>query len=354
MSTKFIKILGQKIGMGYKPYIIAEISGNHNGNIDIARKLIRVAKEAGADAVKLQAYSADSLTIKTENPDFTLKSGTWAGQNIYDLYVKAATPIGWIPKLIDYGNEIDITVFSSVFDPLDVKKLADSGMPAFKIASNELTDWPLLEAVIKTQLPIILSTGTATKLDLTQTIHFIRELGAIDRLVILHCVSAYPALIKDTNLNTMQDIAESQNVITGLSDHSLGTTTAIAATALGAAAIEKHITLDRNDGGPDSSFSLEPQELLQLCNEVRSAWESLGGIKYGGESDLTKKGIFTRQLWTIQDISQGEEFTWKNIRSMRAPSHSGGISPIYYKKIIGQKSEQNMKKYTPIKKKNFQ
>ena len=346
MNAKFIKIAGQKIGMGYKPYIIAEISGNHSGDINTARKLISVAKEAGADAVKLQAYSAKPLTIKTDNPDFTLKSGTWAGQNIYDLYVKAATPIGWIPKLIDYGNEIDITVFSSVFDPIDVKKLVNSGMPAFKIASNELTDWPLLEAVIKTQLPIIMSTGTATKLDLTQTIEFIKDLGAIDRLVILHCVSAYPASVKDSNLITMRDIAKSQNVITGLSDHSLGTTAAIAATALGAAAIEKHITLDRNDGGPDSSFSLEPQELFQLCNEVRSAWESLGGIKYGGESDLTTKGIFTRQLWTIKDILQGEEFTWENIRSMRAPSHSDGVSPIHYRKIIGQKSKQNIKKHT--------
>ena len=353
MSSKVIEIAGQKIGAGHKPYIIAEISGNHNGDIEIARKLMQCAKTAGADAVKLQTYSADSLTIKSYHADFNLKSGTWAGYNIYDLYAMAATPIEWIPDLINYGVELGITVFSSVFDRSDVEALAHFGVPAFKIASNELTDWPLIEAVIQTQLPIILSTGTATKSELTQTIDFISSLGAGDRLVVLHCVSAYPALFEDSNLQTMLDISKSYDVITGLSDHTLGTSTAVAAAALGAAVIEKHITLDRNDDGPDSSFSLEPQEVLQLCEDVKSAWESIGIVKYGGESNLAKRGIFTRQLWAIQDISIGDELTWKNIRSMRAPSGSGGITPMNYREVIDQKALVRIEKHTPIKEKYF-
>lgn len=336
------------IGLGNSPYIIAEISGNHNKNIERAKRLIQIAHDAGASAVKLQTYTADSLTINSTDDLFMLKEGTWKNKNLYELYEEAHTPWSWFPELFSFASEIGITIFSSPFDLKAVELLKDLDAPAYKIASNELTDWPLIEAVVKTNKPIILSTGTANKDDIAKTLEFIEHLGGISRVAVLHCVSAYPAMAKDSNLRTMIDIRESFDVTVGLSDHTIGVTTSVTAVAMGASIIEKHITLDRNDGGPDSSFSLEPDELLLLCESVKDAADSIGEIKYGGSTDLSKKNIFTRQLWSTEKIRKGDLFTWDNIRSIRAPSGTSGLSPMNYKKVIGQRSTKNILKHMPI------
>lgn len=342
-----ITIDGRKIGQGQPPYIIAEISGNHNGSIKRAKKLINLAKQSGACAVKLQTFTADSLTINTENPDFTLKEGTWAGNKLYDLYNKIYTPWEWFPELFIYASKIGITIFSSPFDKSAVDFLEELNVPAYKIASNELTDWPLVEAVVITGKPIILSTGTASRNDICDTIDFIRKNGG-NQLVMLHCVSAYPALPEETFLQTMLDIRDNLNVICGLSDHTLGTTTSVAAVAIGANVIEKHITINRSDGGPDSSFSLEPHEFSNLCHETKWAWDSIQGIKYGADTNLEKKGIFTRQFWSTKDIYVGDELSELNIKSIRAPANSKGVPTRYFREIYGKKAKRFIPKHSAI------
>ena len=349
---KTITINGQNIGQGHAPYIIAELSGNHNGDIDRAKKLIAIAKESGADAVKLQTYTADSLTINSDQEEFTLQSGTWKGRKLYELYQEAHTPWDWFPELFTYAQTIGITIFSSPFDIAAVELLESLNTPAYKIASNELTDWPLVEAVVKTGKPLIMSTGTATKQDVADTVDFIKSLGG-DPPIILHCVSAYPAPAKDTHLGTMLDIGNSFDTLYGLSDHTLGTATSVAAVALGACVIEKHYTLDRNDGGPDSSFSLEPNELKTLCHDTKWAWESLGDIKYGGETDLSAKSIYTRQFWSIKDIQKGDILSFDNIKSIRAPANIKALSTKEYKNVIGQQAATNIAKHSPITRKDI-
>jgi len=345
--THEISIDGRKIGPSYAPYIIAEISGNHNGDIERAKSLIEAAKNSGACAVKLQTYTADSLTINSNRSEFVLQGGAWAGRNLYDLYEEAHTPWAWLPELFAYARELGITIFSSPFDQAAVDILEKLNSPAYKIASNELTDWPLVEAVVKTGKPIILSTGAASKSDISETIDFVKQSGAKE-ISVLHCVSAYPALPSDTNLATMVDIRDSFDVISGLSDHTLGTVTSIAAIAMGACIIEKHFTLERNDGGPDSSFSLEPDEMKILCDGAKWAWDSIQGIRYGADTDLRRKGIFTRQFWTVEDINAGEEITTANIKSIRAPSDGGGIPTKHYKQTYGKRAKIFIQKHSPL------
>jgi N-acetylneuraminate synthase len=342
-----MEIDGREIGPGEKPYIIAEISGNHNGDLARAKRMIKIAKDAGACAVKLQTYTADSLTIDSASSEFVLKEGTWKGRRLYDLYEEAHTPWEWFPELFSYAKGLGITVFSSVFDQPGIDFLEGLDAPAYKIASNELTDWPLVEATVKTGKPIIVSTGTASKQDVQDTINFIKEIGG-SQLAVLHCVSAYPALPEESNLETMVDIRESFNVISGLSDHTLGTATSITAIAMGACIIEKHFTLDRNDGGPDSSFSLEPQELETLCHDAACAWQSVKGVKYGADADLLKRGVFTRQFWSTDDINIGDVLNSTNIKSIRAPSDAGGIRTKEYQVVYGRKAKVFIPKHSPI------
>lgn len=348
MTNSHLKIANVHIGPGNSPYVIAEISGNHNQDIERAKRLIKISHDAGASAVKLQTYTADSLTINSTNDQFMITEGTWKNKNLYALYEEAHTPWSWFPELFSYAKKIGITIFSSPFDIKAVELLRSLDAPAYKIASNELTDWPLIEAVITTKKPIILSTGTANKDEIAKTLAFIEQLGGISRVAVLHCVSAYPAMAKDSHLRTMIDIRESFNVMVGLSDHTLGIATSVTAVAMGACIIEKHVTIDRNDGGPDSSFSLEPDELFLLCKSVRDAAESIGEVKYGGSTDLVKKNIFTRQLWSTDNILKGDLFTWDNIRSIRAPSDAGGLSPMFYTELIGQRSTADILKNMPI------
>ncbi|WP_085909925.1 pseudaminic acid synthase [Kiloniella majae] len=345
---KNIAIEGVEIGEGCAPYIIAEMSGNHNGDINRAKRLIDEASKAGASAVKLQTYTADSLTIDSNRPEFVLKSGTWKGQNLYHLYQQAHTPLEWFPELFAHAREQNLTIFSSPFDAPGVKLLEELNTPAYKIASNELTDWPLVERVAKTGRPTIMSTGTSTRDEVERTLAFVKEMGLSD-LVVLHCVSAYPAPARDANLRTILDISDTFDVLSGFSDHTLGTAASVAAVALGACVIEKHFTLDRNDGGPDSSFSLEPVELKQLCDDCRWAWESLGDIQYGGDTQLTAKSIFKRQFWTTSNIRKGEIFTNSNIRSIRGPSDSGAISTMEYREVLGKISLADIPKHSPLK-----
>lgn len=355
MAPKNIEIDGRKIGPDYPPYIIAELSGNHNGDIDRAKKLIDVAKEAGADAVKLQTYTADSLSIDTDREEFIIRGNVWEGRNLYQLYQEAHTPWDWLPELYAHAGRAEITIFSSPFDKKAVQVLESLNSPAYKIASNEFVDWPLVEASAKTGKPLIMSTGAASRHDVTKTVDFVRTLGVRD-LVILHCVSAYPAPAETANIRTLVDIRDSFGVLAGFSDHTLGTQASVAAVALGAVMIEKHITLDRNDGGPDSSFSLEPLELKRLCEEARWAWAGLGRVCYGGETDLKAKGIFTRQYCTLADIRKGDilldEYRAEegpvNIKSIRAPRDWGGLPTTDYRNIVGRPAAHDIPKHSPL------
>jgi len=347
MTPEF-SIEGRLVGGGHRPYVIAEVSGNHNGDIGRALRLIEVAKEAGADAVKLQTYTADSLTIDTDREEFILQGGTWDGWNVYQLYEHAHTPWEWFPELFERARNVGITAFSTPFDIAAVAFLENLGVPAFKVASNELTDWPLVEAVARTGKPMVMSTGAATRQDVSDTVDFVRGLGVTD-LAILHCVSAYPASPEEANIRTMKDIQESFRVVPGFSDHTLGTAASVAAVALGACIIEKHVTLSRDDGGIDSSFSLEPNELELLCREVRWAWQGLGGVVYGGDTDLETKGIFTRQFWTITEIGRGDLLHTGNIRSIRAPVNAGGVATRHYREVIGSRAGVSLQKHCPLK-----
>ena len=355
-----VEIDGKKIGPGHPPYIIAELSGNHNGDINRAIKLIEIAAESGADAVKLQTYTADSLVLNSDRSEFTLNApeSKWNGRRLYELYEEAHTPWEWHEELFSKAKELGITIFSAPFDKKAVALLEELNVPAYKLASNELHDWPLIAEVVKTGKPIIMSTGVATQDDLSKTLAFMKEKGAKD-IIVLHCVSAYPAPLEDTNIRTMEDIATRFDVISGLSDHTLGVEASVAAVVHGACVIEKHITLDRNDGGPDSSFSLEPNELKALCTQTRKAYENpddvsyneviIGDVKYGGTTDLKKKGIYTRQIWTIADIKAGDTLQEGfNVRSIRGPSDSGAISTMDYQDVYGQIAKQDIAKHEPL------
>lgn len=297
--------------------------------------------------------------LDCDRSEFVLNApaSTWNGCRLYDLYREAHTPWEWHKDLFARAVELGITIFSAPFDKAAVGLLEDLGTPAYKLASNELHDWPLVAEIVRTGKPIILSAGVATLEDLTNTLDFMRGEGARD-IVVLHCVSAYPAPLEDTNLRTMEDIAQRFDVVVGLSDHTLGIEASVAAVVHGASVIEKHITLDRHDGGPDSSFSLEPDELITLCRETKAAWQNpktarydpviLGEVRYGGTTDLKTKGIYTRQFWTIRDIRAGDVFSEDNIKSIRGPSDSGAVSTMSYKEIYGAIAQKDIARHEPV------
>lgn len=341
-----VKINERKIGNNYPPYIIAEMSANHNGKIENAFKIIEEAKKAGADAVKIQTYTADTITMKSDRPEFKIKGGLWDGRTLYDLYTEAHMPWEWHEPLFKKAKELGITLFSSPFDFTAVDLLEDLGAPAYKIASFEAIDLPLIEYVAKTGKPMIISTGMANEEEIQEAIDAAKNAGCKE-LVILHCVSGYPAPAEDYNLLTIPDMASRFDVLTGLSDHTIDNTTAIASVALGACLVEKHFTLDRSGGGPDDSFSLEPQELKQLCDSAKVAWSARGKVNY--KSTESEKGNvqFRRSLYIVQDVAKGEKFTHENVRSIR-PGY--GIKPKYLKDIIGLTSEEDIKSGTPVTK----
>lgn len=343
---KKIEIAGRPIGNEYEPYIIAEMSANHNGNIETAFQIIEEAKKAGADAVKIQTYTPDTITLNSDLPDFQIKGGLWDGKTLYELYEWAHTPWDWHKPMFEHARKLGITMFSSPFDTTAVDLLEDLNAPAYKIASFEAIDLPLIRYVAATGKPMIISTGMADAEEIEEAIAAARE-GGCKELAILHCVSGYPAPAEDYNLRTILDMMERFDLVTGLSDHTLDNTTAIASVVLGAALIEKHFTLDRNGGGPDDSFSLEPDDLFALCRDSKTAWKALGTVDYGRKSSEQGNVQFRRSLYFVKDMKAGEIVSSDSIRSIR-PGY--GLAPKEYGNVIGAKLLSDVKENTPVTK----
>lgn len=337
--SKFIEIAGRRIGTDYPPYIIAELSANHNGDINNAFRLIEIAKQSGADAIKIQTYRPDTITIDCDKDDFQIKEGLWKGKSLYQLYEWAHTPWEWHQQLFAKAKEVGITIFSSPFDFTAVDLLEELGAPAYKIASFELVDLQLIRYVARKRKPMILSTGMANDKEIKEAIDAAYEAGCTE-LVVLHCVSGYPAPAEDYNLATIPDMAVRFDVITGLSDHTIDNTTAIASVALGANVIEKHITLNRQGGGPDDSFSLEPEDLTALCRDAQTAWAALGKVNYARKSSEVANVKFRRSLYFVKALNAGDIIDETCIRSVR-PGY--GLPPKYWDSIIGKKVTVDVK-----------
>ena len=332
--SRQIKINGREIGDTHRPYIIAEMSANHNGNMETALRIIEKAKQAGADALKIQTYRADTITLKSDLPDFQIEDGLWAGRSLYDLYEWAHTPWEWHAPLFDHARKLGITIFSSPFDRSAVDLLEDLNAPAYKIASFEAVDIGLIKYVASTGKPMIISTGMANLDEIQEAIDAAYD-GGCTELALLHCVSGYPAPAADYNLRTLTDMVKRFGLVTGLSDHTLDNTTAIASVALGASIIEKHVTLDRDGGGPDDSFSLEPDDLAHLCSGAEIAWESLGRVDYGRKSSELGNVKFRRSIYVVEDIPAGGVISRQNIRSIRP---GFGLEPKYYDQCLDKKA----------------
>ena len=333
-----LNIAGRQVGPDHPPYVIAELSANHNGDRAQAMRLIKAAKETGADAVKIQTYRADTITLNSDDDAFRIKGGLWDRRTLYDLYEEAHTPWDWHKPMFDYARELGITMFSSPFDPTAVDLLEDLNAPAYKIASFEAVDLPLIRYVASTGKPMIISTGMADAEEIAEAIAAARD-GGCRELAILHCVSGYPAPAEDYNLATIPDMIERFGLVTGLSDHTLDNTTAIASVVLGGAIIEKHFTLDRAGGGPDDSFSLEPAEFTQLCTNAKTAWAARGEVDYGRKSSEQGNVIFRRSLYVTKPIAAGEEITADNVSSVR-PGH--GLAPKHFDAVIGRRAARDL------------
>lgn len=341
-----MKINNRAIGVEFLPYIIAELSANHNGNIETAFRIIEEAKKAGADAVKLQTYTADTITLNCDTEDFKIRGGLWDGRTLYDLYQEAHTPWAWHAPLFEHARKLGITIFSSPFDNTAVDLLEDLNAPAYKIASFEAVDFALIKYVASTGKPMIISTGMADAEEIQEAIDAARS-GGCKELAILHCVSGYPAPAQDYNLHTIPDMINRFGLVTGLSDHTIENITAITSVGLGASIIEKHVTLDRNGGGPDDSFSLEMKELKELCMDVKTAWKSLGNVDYGVKSSEKANIKFRRSLYIVKDIKKNECITESHIKSIR-PGY--GLHPKEIENILGRKVTKNLIRGTAIKK----
>lgn len=339
-----ITIAGRQIGNQHAPYVIAEMSANHNGNIDAAFRIIEEAKKAGADALKIQTYTPDTITLDSDLPDFQIKGGLWDGKTLYELYKWAHTPWEWHKALFDHARKVGIPIFSSPFDTTAVDLLEDLNAPAYKIASFEAVDLPLIRYVAATGKPMIISTGMADAEEIEEAIAAARE-GGCKQLAILHCVSGYPAPAEDYNLRTIGDMIERFGLVTGLSDHTLDNTTAISSVVLGASIIEKHFTLDRNGGGPDDSFSLEPSDLEALCRDSKTAWKALGQVDYGRKSSEQGNVQFRRSLYFVKDLKAGDTITPDSVRSVR-PGY--GLAPKYFDQIVGKVVRVEVSKNTPV------
>lgn len=342
--TSSIEIAKQRISIETPPYVIAEMSANHNGDFNKAIRIIEMAKQSGADAIKLQTYKPDTITLDRRTPEFMIEGGLWDGQSLYELYENAYMPWEWHKPLFEYARKLDITIFSSPFDNTAVDFLEELNSPAYKIASFEAIDLPLIKYVASTGKPMIISTGMADEEEIQEAIEAARE-GGCKELAILHCVSGYPAPSEDYNLKTMVDMQQRFGLVTGLSDHTLDNTTAITSVALGASIIEKHVTLDRDGGGPDDSFSLEAPELKALCKGAKIAWQALGQVDYGRKSSEQSNVKFRRSLYFVKDLKEGDFITEADIRSVRP---GFGLAPKFYDELLGQTVNRNVKRGTAV------
>lgn len=343
--TSQIEINGRHVGTGSPVYIVADMSANHGRDFKQAVRIVEAAKVAGADAIKLQTYTPDTLTINCNNEYFQIGKGTlWEGRNLYDLYGEAFTPWEWQPRLKKIANDLGLALFSTPFDETAVEFLEEIGVPAYKIASFELVDLPLIRRVAQTGKPIIISTGMATLEEIEESIQAARDAGAT-QIALLKCTSAYPASPEEMNLRTIPYLAETFHFPIGLSDHTLGIAVPIAAVASGACIVEKHFTLSRAIPGPDSAFSLEPQEFKAMVEAIRTVEKALGEVYFGvGEKEI-KSAIFGRSLFVVKDMKAGEIFTKENVRSIR-PGH--GLPPRYLEEIIGHRASRDIKRGTPL------
>ncbi|AXI25871.1 pseudaminic acid synthase [Methanofervidicoccus sp. A16] len=342
----YIEINGRKIGPKYPVYIVAELSANHNQDFETAVKLIEAAKDAGADAVKVQTYTPDTITIDVGRPEFKIKGGTlWDGKTLYELYKEAYMPWDWHKELKKIANKLGLDFFSTPFDPTAVDFLEELGVPAYKIASPEIVDIPLIEKVAETGKPIIISTGMATLGEIEEAIQAVRRKGN-NQIILLKCTSAYPAPYESMNLKTIPNMMETFGVPVGLSDHTLGIEIPIAAVALGASIVEKHFTLSRSIQTPDSAFSLEPQEFKTMVQAIRNVEKALGDVRYGTDKSEEEIKKFRRSLYIVEDVKKGELFTEKNVKSIR-PGY--GLPPKYLKDILGRKARYDIPKGTPLR-----
>jgi pseudaminic acid synthase len=339
-----VAIAGRPIGPEHPPYVIAEMSGNHNGDIGRAFALIEAARAAGADAVKLQTYTADTITLDHDGPGFMIEGGLWDGRRLYDLYQEAHTPWDWHERLFDKARDVGITAFSSPFDPTAVEFLQKLGAPAFKVASFEIVDTPLVAAMARTGKPLIVSTGLASPEDIADAVAAARAAGG-DELILLHCTSGYPTPASQMHLRTMADLGKAHGTLVGLSDHTMGTAVSVAAVALGACVIEKHFTLARADGGVDSAFSLEPEELARLVADCRDAWSALGSVHYEEVEAEAAGRDHRRSLYVVADIAEGEPLSEANVRSIR-PGH--GLAPKHLYDILGRPAARALKRGEPL------
>ncbi|MEE4299820.1 MAG: pseudaminic acid synthase [Pseudomonadales bacterium] len=340
-----IEIDGRRIGPGHPPYVIAEMSANHNGRIEAAFEIIDAARRAGAAAVKLQTYRPDTITLAEDGPEFRIEGGLWDGRTLYDLYAEAHTPWEWHAPLFERARDVGITIFSSPFDSTAIDLLEDLGAPAYKIASFEAVDLALIRYAAGTGKPMIISTGMADAEEIAEAVAAARD-GGCRALAVLHCVSGYPSPAADYNLRTLVDMAERFDCVVGLSDHTLDNATAIASVALGAALIEKHFTLDRSGGGPDDSFSLEPPELAALCRDAHTAWESLGVVDYGRKSSEAGNVKFRRSLYFVRDLEPGAVVTSDAVRSVR-PGY--GAPPRMLDSVVGRRVREAVRRNTPVR-----
>jgi pseudaminic acid synthase len=341
-----IKIGNVVIGSSHKPFVIAEMSGNHNQSIDRAMRIVEAAAKAGAHAVKLQTYTPDTMTINARGGIFEIndESSLWKGRNLYDLYKEAHTPWEWHKPLFDFARKLGLLIFSTPFDESAVDFLEELGVGAYKVASFENTDQPLLKKIAATGKPVIMSTGLATIADLDEAVRTLRKSGCKD-LVLLKCTSTYPSTPENSHLNTIPHMRQLFNCHVGLSDHTMGIGAAIAAVALGASVIEKHFTLRRSDGGVDSAFSIEPEELKNLVIESERAFLSMGKINYGIQEAEEKSLRFKRSLYVVQDIKAGDTFTKDNLRVIRP---GDGMQPKYYNMILGKTASKDISSGTPL------
>ena len=346
MFNKIVYLNGKPVGAGYEPYIIAELSGNHNQSLERALKLVECAAKAGAHAVKLQTYTADTMTLNVSKKEFIVDDigSLWGGKSLYELYAEAYTPWEWHKPIMEKCNSLGLHFFSTPFDSTALKFLESLNVPFYKIASPEIVDLPLIKLIAKTRKPIIASTGMANLTELHELVETLTNEGC-ENLILLKCTTAYPAPPEEMNLRTIPHMMELFDLPVGLSDHTLGIGVSVASVALGACVIEKHFTLNREEGGIDSAFSIEPNELAALRTETHRAWESLGRVNYSLTPKESKNRQYRRSIYVSKDMMPGAQFTAENIRVVRP---GFGLSPKYYENIVGRRATQVIKKGTPL------